>query len=87
MSTYHNSVIKQHLAKSVKLQNEGGCEDFAWKKQVPFPEFGLNGITVEGLGNIPIPVPLQVSWFNLIASRILLVENVNALIHSRMFKD
>ena len=59
-----NVVDKKHLARAIKFQSKGIFEEFAWIKKIPVTDLELKTIKVDGLGDISIPVSLQVIIFS-----------------------
>ena len=52
---------KEHLAKVIESYYNGtSLVDFAWEKQMEANKFDLSAFEVEGLGEIKVPVSLEV---------------------------
>ena len=55
-----NLIDRERIAEAVNLANKHSSSDFAWGNAINGIEPLLTTLRVEGIGDIPVPVPLEV---------------------------
>ena len=59
-SLAENLIDKEKIAEAVNLANKHSSSDFAWGSAINGIETLITTLRVEGIGDIPVPVPLEV---------------------------
>ena len=59
-SLAENLIDKEKIAEAVNLANKHSSSNFAWGNAINGIEPLLTTLRVEGIGDIPVPVPLKV---------------------------